>query len=579
MSAQTREAARCALLEGRWEEAKSGFDHWVQAQPDSVEALHGLGLVLAQQGRSREAAERLGAAHLLAPSDIEILRNLGVVLGHAMRLEKAAECLAEVLERSPSDAVAARHLVRAYVTLGRPADALEIMSSFPGLDFGASALEAKAAVCDWRTRDADLSQLALSARAALRDGRPAPCSPFGAIILDLPPDLVRPLGRAAAPPTSRPPEAPRAPRRAGPWRVGYLSPDLHDHPVGLLLAPVLEHHSSRFDVRSYALVDADDDVRRRIAKAAPLISMVDASDDEVFARIAGDELDLLVDLAGFTSSARHEVLARRPAPVQAHWLGYPGSLPSSLIDWQITHESRLGAEGEAAFDEPLALLPDTFVATEGFPEPVTPPRRSQHGLPDSAFVYGFFGAGYRITPELFDGWMLVLRSNSESLMWLQAEGLQRDFLRREARARGVDPARLRFAPRGRLSVQHHHTLADLWLDGWHVSSGTAGIIAAWTGTPILTLAGPTPPSCTGAGVLHGARTPELIAESREAYLERAIYWGAHPEALRPVRARLAQARRTAPLFDVERFTGDLERAYAEMIARSARGETPSTFRV
>lgn len=576
--AHDREAARTALHQGRWDHAETRYRAWLDEEPGSREALHGLGLVLAQRGRTREAAEHLGAAHLQQPDDLELLRNLGIVLGRSLRFERATECLTRVLDGQPEDAVAARHLVRAHVAMGKYVEALEVIERFPGVNFGTFGLEARAAVCDWRTRDSDLATLEAEVRSCLSAGRPSPCSPFGAITLGLSPELVPHLARAAAPaPRTR---SARGPRRSGPFRVGYLSPDLHDHPIGLLLAPILEAHDrDRFDVRTYALVDADDPVRSRIARAAPLISLGERDDACIFGRLLQDQLDLLVDLAGFTSAARFHVLAARPARAQAHWLGYPGTLPRALVDWQITHASRLGPSGADEYDEALALLPETFVASEGFPALAEPPRRAEHGLPEGAFVYGFFGAGYRITPELFDGWMLVLRSNPESLMWIQATGIQQDHLRREARARGVDPARLRFAPRGRLSAAGYHTLVDLWLDGWHVASGTASIVAAWSGTPLLTLAGDAPPMRTGAAVLEGARVPELVAESEEVYLRRAIAWGADPESLVPIRTRLLEAKRRSTLFDVPRFTRHLERAFEEMITRTARGETPSTFSV
>lgn len=561
-----------ALREGALLDAASAFESVLRVDPECAPAHHGLGLVLARAGHTEAAAKHVGAAHLAAPDDLEIHRNLGLLLVQAHRLDRGVERLRAYLALRPDDPVARRHLVRALIRMSRHEEAADLLDGLElnNADDLADAWEAWAGVCAWSTGIED--RLRQMTREALALGKPAPLTPFRAVMIGARPETIRDLARSMSPaPRSRA----RSRRSPGPLRIGYLSGDLHDHPVGLLLAPILEAHASELDVRAFALQDANDSVRARIERAVPVLSLP-TDDESAIECLAAAELDVLVDLAGPTGSARPQLLAARTAHAQAHLLGFPGSVP--LVDYQLLHRSRLGPGGEADYDEAIVLLPETFVAAEGFAE-LEAPSRAELGLPDDVFVFGFFGAPYRITPELYDGWMLLLRSLPSTVLWIQASSdRQRLNLRAEAERRGVDPARILFAEAGKLSALGHHSRCDLWLDGWRVSSGTASIIAVWSGTPLLTLAGAHPAGRTGVGVLSAAGLDALVAPTKEAYLQTAMTLAESPRRLAEIRGKLRGARQS-PLFDVPRFTRHLERAYAEMSRRAESGLAPASFEV
>lgn len=577
-------AAVDALRRGDAARAAAIFQTTLASRPEDVPALHGMGLALLQMGRTAEAVRFVIEAHLLQPDDDEILRNLSAILIRMHRLDKAIECLNTVLTRNPSCAISMGLLGGAYSLMGRHEEAHPLLERAEALRPDESRrsglLMARAAVALWTDHRRERERLSDAIRHALDTGQPPPCEAFSSIMLGLDAPLTRALARAEAPRSVAPPPPPVVGRQR--IRVGYLSPDLHNHPVGLLLAPLLEQRDrSRFEVHAYGLRTIRDPVRARIEAACEAVLQLDDLDDtSVAERIAADAPDILVDLVGFTNAGRPGVLARRPAPVQVHWLGYPGSVPGGLVDYQILHPSRLGPDGDAPYDEAIVHLPETFVACEGFEAPASIPTRAELGLPEDRFVFGFFGATYRIEPSVFDAWCQILEAVPDAVLWIQnGHAAAQDNLRREARIRGIDPARLYFASWGLLSECWHHTRCDLWLDGWHVSSGTASIVAAWTGTPLLTLAGSTPQSRTGAGVLAGAGMGELIVDTDEAYIQRAIHLARNRSELAELKAGLEQSRDRRPLFDVPRFARHLERAFETMRARAVAGLAPESFEV
>lgn len=577
------QAAVQAVVAGRIEEAKGLFERGLKLEPKNPSLLHGLGVCLLQLGRPAEAVEPIIEAHLQRPDNTEILQNLCYVLVQLWRLERAIELLHRLLELEP-DRVPAMNLLGSTLSLmGRHAEASPWLERAEARDPGGRErrgplLQSRAALCRWDDREVEHAALTARLESDLEWGKKPSSPPFEAIMLGLDAGLIRRLGEAHVPKVTPLPKLRVEARQR--LRIGYLSPDLHNHPVGLLMAPILEAHDrERFDVRIYGLRTIDDPVRARIERAVDaVVRLDDLPDAEVTRHIAADGLDVLVDLVGFTNAGRPGVLARRPARVQAHFLGYPGSLGARAVDYQILHASRLGPSGAADYGEALALLPETFIASEGFAEPERIPTRAELGLPEDGFVFGFFGAAYRIEPRVFDAWMGLLREVEGSVLWMQnGDAPARDNLRAEAERRGVAGDRLRFCEWGLLSQTWIHTRCDLWLDGWHVSSGTASIVAVWTGTPLLTLAGATPQSRTGAGVLTGAQLPELVAESEEDYAARALAFARDPASLTALRERMLSERCEMPLFRPEDFTRQLERAYVHMVERDREGGAPESF--
>jgi len=364
--------------------------------------------------------------------------------------------------------------------------------------------------------------------------------------------------------------AARAPRERDRLRVGYLSADYHEHPTSFLLARVIElHDRARFEVFGYSCgLDSEDSMRRRMRAAFDSFRDIRLLSHEVAAQqIVDDEIDILVDLKGYTTNARLEILALRPAPVQATWLGYAGTLGHPrLADYLIGDPIVSPLQDGSHFTEALALMPNCYQPNDQQRAIGERPSRAAAGLPANGFVFCSFNQSYKFTPEMFDLWCRLLGAVPGSVLWLlETIEAGADNLRREARARGVDPGRIVFAPKCS-QVEHlaRLQLADLALDTFPYTSHTTASDALWAGVPLLARQGETFASRASASIVHAAGLPDLVAGSAQDYYRLALALAAAPERLAQVRARLAADRMSCALFDSRRFTLDLERLLRRM---------------
>ncbi|NEV62816.1 tetratricopeptide repeat protein [Thiorhodococcus minor] len=362
-------------------------------------------------------------------------------------------------------------------------------------------------------------------------------------------------------------------------RIGYLSDDFQDHATAYLTASVFEHHDrQRFEVFAYSTgLDDGGVMRRRLASAFEhFVDIRSLGHPEAADRICDDGIDILVDLKGYTKNARLEILAMRPSPIQMTWLGFPGGLGTSFIDYLIADSEVVPAEQAAHYDEAMAYLPDAYAPVDPQRRVAPTPARAQAGLPTKGFVFCCFNDPYKITPEVFGCWCGLLKEVPGSVLWLYARTPAiRGNLVREAEARGVAAERLVFA--SKLPQAEHLArlaLADLFLDTWPVNAHTTASDALWMGVPVLTRAGETFASRVAASLLTATGLPELVTSTLEAYQARALEIATSPDLAVQLRRRLAEARRQAPFFDVARFTRNLEGLYERAWERYASGAEP-----
>jgi len=376
------------------------------------------------------------------------------------------------------------------------------------------------------------------------------------------------------------------PRRAGsPVTLGYLSADFRIHPVAQLIVETFEKHDrARFAVHGYSYGrDDGTPFRRRLAEAFDrFVDLRDASFAEAARHIAADDVDILIDLTGYTRHARTPILAFRPAPVQVNYLGYPGTMGTALVDYIVVDSFVVPFGQQSFFTERLVHLPECYQPNDRKRE-LAPraPSRAEYGLPEKGFVFCSFNAGYKISPDVFDVWMDLLKAVPGSILWLLEDNrFAPDNLRREAEARGVAAGRLVFAPR--LPLADHlarHGAADLFLDTFPVNAHTTASEALWAGCPLLTIAGETFVSRVAGSLLRTAGLPELVTTCLDDYRATALKLATNPGLLADLRARLAANRNTSPLFDAERSARSLENAYATMWEIHVSGEKPRAFAV
>jgi predicted O-linked N-acetylglucosamine transferase (SPINDLY family) len=362
-------------------------------------------------------------------------------------------------------------------------------------------------------------------------------------------------------------------------RIGYVSSDLRDHAIGYLMAELFEvHDRSKVEVFAYYCgPDPQGALNTRILAAVEHWVDINPLDDDAAARrIAADGIDILVDVNGLTRSARTAVFARRPAPVQVNWLGFPGSMASPYHQYIIADDYIIPQGSELYYSEAVLRLPcyqpndrKRIVVAER-------PTRTELGLPEDAFVFCCFNGVQKITRFTYDRWLEILRRTPNSLLWLLESSPEiNERLWAYAEAHGVERGRIVFAPKQQ-NAYHlaRYPLADLFLDTAPYGAHTTASDALWMGVPVLTLTGRGFAARVCGSLVRSAGLPELICETGEDFVERAVALGSDPPAVHALKARLEAERATCVLFDMELLAARLEDLYAHMAAEHQAGRTP-----
>ncbi|MEJ1342748.1 MAG: tetratricopeptide repeat protein [Candidatus Sedimenticola sp. (ex Thyasira tokunagai)] len=364
-------------------------------------------------------------------------------------------------------------------------------------------------------------------------------------------------------------------------RVGYLSADFRNHPVAYLMLGVLKnHHKERVEVYCYSYGPDDaSHIRGQIRDLCDnFVDVVNIDDAAVADRIYNDEIDILVDLQGNTRGARRRICARHPAPVQAEYLGYPGTTGADYMDYIITDHTVSPMEHAAFYSEKLAYLPNSYlpfdehnqVNAEGV-------MRSDFGLPEDGVVFCSFNQTFKIEPIMFECWMNLLKAVDGSVLWLPAKtDLAINNLRSEAEKSGVDGGRIVRAERVESAEDHlaRLSLADLALDTRLYNGHTTTMDALWSGVPVVAMRGNGFASRVSASLLNTIGLPELVADDLRGYEEIARELALNPTRLTELKQKLALCRTGSPLFDMDGFTRDLEALYDKMWKRHVSGNMP-----
>ncbi len=376
--------------------------------------------------------------------------------------------------------------------------------------------------------------------------------------------------------------------RTGKIRIGYFSSDFGDHATSFLIARLFElHDRSKFDVIGFPVGPARfGDITNRVRKSfdgwfelGPRVSI-----ESCVQIVRAQQIDIAIDLNGYAQEPRSDIFAARVAPIQVAYLGYPSTMGASFIDYLIADKIVVPPAQRANFAEHLAYLPNCYQVNDTTTRviPNDPVFRRDHGLPDAGFVFCSFNNNNKINPGTFTDWMTILRRVPGSVLWLlKNSDVVAQNLRREASARGINPNRLVFAPRADLP-RHlaRHRLADLFLDTLPYNAHTTTSDALLAGLPVLTLQGEAFAGRVAASILTTVGLQDgLVTFSREEYVERAVALATDADRLDGIRKRLVEYVRTSPLFDIKRFTADLESLYEAMYQRQASGLPPAELSV
>ncbi len=365
-------------------------------------------------------------------------------------------------------------------------------------------------------------------------------------------------------------------------RVGYFSADFKNHPVAFLIAELIElHDRSQFEIYGFSLVKAVDEMRGRLQLAFDsFIEGQGMSDIEIAQLSRRLDIDIAVDLTGFTQHARTAIFAYRAAPLQLRYLGYPGTMGADYIDYIIADKVLIPSESQSCYSEKVVYLPDSYQANDR--KRLISDRqftRQELGLPEDGFVFCCFNNNFKILPLTFASWMRILKAIEGSVFWLLQDNIWAvENLKKEAENHGVSAEKIVFAKR--LPLPEHlarHRQADLFLDTFPYNAHTTTSDALWAELPVLTLMGKSFASRVAASLLSAIGLPELITHTQEEYEALAIDLALNPKKLANAKLKLTNNRLTAPLFNSSLFTKNLEAAYILVYERYQADLSPDNI--
>jgi predicted O-linked N-acetylglucosamine transferase (SPINDLY family) len=559
----------------------------VRSDPHFAVASNDLGNLLAMQGMLSEAVASYRHAIAEMPDFAEAHNNLGNALQMIGSLEESAACYRTAVGLRPGYAEAFRNLGSALRRLGRPDEAMTALRSALAIDPTFTAALSQLAhlskeLCDWSQLDDLTAKLIGTVEAGS-----AAVNPFVFLSLDTTPrQQFLCAKRWAAEQLAVIGQSPATATGKDRIRIGYLSADFQEHATAHLIAELFHlHDRRRFRVIGYSYGKDDGSAARQRLRESfdEFVDLLDCSHAESAARIRADGVDILVDLKGYTTDARPEILALRPAPIQVSYLGYPGTMGTEGVDYVLVDRHVVPADEQAYFTERLVHLPDCYqVNDRRRPLASRLPARKECGLPETAFVFCCFNSPYKITAPMFDIWMRLLRGVPGSVLWLlEPNATAAANLRREADSRlAGGAARLVFAP----SLPNPEHLArfagaDLFLDTLPYNAHTLASDALWGGCPVITCAGRAFPGRVAASLLRAVGLPELVTQTTAEYEALAFELALDPLCLRGIREKLGAFRLTTALFDSRRFARHIESAFETMLRIQLAGESPRPFAV
>ncbi len=536
----------------RDQEALACYQEAIKYRQDYPEAHNNIGMLLSDQGKPREALLHFDRALSLNPEFSEAYYNRGSLHLDEKRLTLAISDLQRATKLNPN-------YLNAYATL----------------------LHTRMHACDWEGIENDFKKL----DQLIADG--APVNPF--IVLPTPSSAViqkqcsqnhvlHKLAKGSHHLAMLP--LPHTHERI---KLGYFSADFHNHATTYLIAELFEKHDkSQFELIAFSFgPQVEDEMRNRIRMAFDQFHDVRNQTDQQITELSRQlEIDIAIDLKGYTKEARPGIFANRAAPIQVNYLGYPGTMGADFIDYLIADPVLIPDADRMHYSEKIIQMPNSYQINDRQRKVSNHPQtKADHGLPENAFVFCCFNNNFKITPDVFASWMRILREVKNSVLWLFEANLEATLnLRNHAQNSGVAAERIIFA--SKKSLPDHlarYRLADLVLDTFHYNAHTTTSDALWVGCPVITRLGATFAGRVAASLLTAHGLPELITTSTSGYEALAIDLARHPDRLTSIRNKTQQHRADFPLFDSGLFTKHFEHGLRWMMQRHRANLPPEHY--
>jgi predicted O-linked N-acetylglucosamine transferase (SPINDLY family) len=561
--------------------ALASYDRAISLDPQYAEAHNNRGDVLQVMGRLPEALLSYARALEISPRYAAAFYNQGNAFGRLGRWREAVESYDQALSIESQYPQALMNRGNALFELRDNEAATQsykqALSIDPAIPYLAGTLlHVNMQQCKWADYRTQLEALLIDLRAH----KPS-CLPFPLLALTDDAALHKQVAQAWIETEYTKPRAAwvsTACSRHKKLRIGYFSGDFRNHPVAYLTAGLFEEHDrSQFEIFAFSFgPDTPDDMRLRLEKAFDhFVDVKDCTDTQLIARAREADLDIAIDLMGLTKGCRPRIFLARVAPVQMSYLGYPGTTGIAEMDYILVDQTIAEPVDASHYTEKFIRLAHSFQVNDPSRRPSDRVfSRAELGLPPTGFVFCCFNNNYKINPAIFDCWMRMLQSVSGSVLWLrEATEQAAQNLRDEARARGVEATRLVFAGRIESMADHlaRQRAADLFVDALPYNAHTTASDALLAGVPVLTCKGQSYASRVGASLLRALDLSELITNNLDEYVQLAVALAQDPARLSAVRSALQQKLLVTPLFDIKRFTRNIEQAFLTAIERKAAG--------
>ena len=560
----------------KYSEAMATAKKAILIENTNIEAYLNLGLIEKEFKKFASAANFFDKALSLKPDYHEAWSNKGNVLNELKRYNEAISHYDKALSLKPDYAEAWSNKGNALNELKRYNEAIshydKALSIKSDIDWASgNLLHTKMKICSWSGSAESLKDISKKVMMNEKVINPFPLLALNddALLHKKSSEIYiqsrYPFNPVLEPILKRP--------QSQKIRVGYFSADFHNHATGYLMAELFElHDKSQFELVGFSFGPiVNDEMRQRLEKSFDQFIEIGKKSDLEVAKLSRDlNIDIAVDLKGFTQDARTGIFAHLAAPIQVNYLGYPGTLGADYIDYIIADKTLISPELQSYYSEKVIYLPNSYQVNDR--KRLISDRqftKQELGLPENRFVFCCFNNNYKILPVTFEGWIRILKAVEGSVLWLlQDNSWAVENLKKEAEKQGIAPDRLVFAKL--LPLPEHlarHRLADLFLDTFPCNAHTTTSDALWTGLPVLTLMGSTFASRVAASLLNAVGLPELVTTNQADYEVLAIELAKSPKKLADIKLKLARNRLTTPLFDTPLFTKNLEAAYIKMMER------------
>jgi predicted O-linked N-acetylglucosamine transferase (SPINDLY family) len=595
---------------GKLVEARIIYEKILENDNKNSDALHLMGLILFQIGNSKEALIYIDKAINIKPNIARYYSSKGIVLHKNKLFNDAIDSynIALDIDAKFADAYTNRglalHEIKKYsdalqsynkaisinpklaITYANKGNllkqiknfksaiynfekALEINSNFDYLK--GTLLHLKMCICDWKNFNDNLNYII---QGVQKNEKVSPPFPLITLTSSLPLQYQTSKNWAADKyQTTNIQDSKRKNPAHHKIRIGYFSSDFYNHATAHLITGLFEmHDKDKFDLFGFSLVYENRDANyNRIFKCFnQFINVANMSDESIAALSRSLEIDIAIDLKGFTQDNRFGIFSNRAAPIQVNYLGYPGTLGADYFDYVIADKIVIPTESKIYYSEKIVYLPFSYQVNDNNKIISTKTyTRRELSLPEEGFIFCSFNNNFKINPHIFDVWVRILNEVNSSVLWLLEDNpFASNNLRKEAQNRGINPSRLVFAKRTTLA-EHlaRHKVADLFLDTLPYNAHTTASDALWAGLPVLTCMGESFASRVAGSLLTAIGLPELITTTENDYVTLAIELATKPAKLKEFKEKLGRNRLSTPLFDTARFTTNIEAAYTEMYER------------